>query len=91
MPEFYNDTTSLPAKMPASLKKHITTVPVKELNTVWVSCEGENPADVEHIGPIQYIPRRGFPGYFFPFKNDEGYLSPLLAIFFERPKSKKSC
>jgi sodium/potassium-transporting ATPase subunit beta len=62
-----------------------------ELNTVWVSCEGENPADVEHIGPIQYIPRRGFPGYFFPFKNDEGYLSPLLAIFFERPKSKKSC
>jgi hypothetical protein len=59
-----------------------------QLNTVWVSCEGENPADVENIGPIQYIPRRGFPGYFFPFTNKEGYLSPLVAVWFERPTSK---
>ena len=59
-----------------------------KLNTVWVSCEGENPADVENIGPIQYIPRRGFPGYFFPFINNDGYLSPLVAVWFERPASK---
>ncbi|PSN37796.1 Sodium/potassium-transporting ATPase subunit beta-2 [Blattella germanica] len=58
---------------------------LNKLNTVWVSCEGENPADVENIGPIQYIPRRGFPGYFFPFTNTEGYLSPLVAVWFERP------
>ena len=53
-----------------------------------MSCEGENPADVENIGSIQYIPRRGFPGYYFPYKNQEGYLSPIIAIWFEKPTSK---
>lgn len=60
----------------------------KDANTVWVSCEGENPADVENIGPVQYIPRRGFPAYYYPFTNKEGYLSPLVAVLFEKPRSK---
>ncbi|KDR20642.1 sodium/potassium-transporting ATPase subunit beta-2-like [Zootermopsis nevadensis] len=86
IPEYYNETTSLPENMPKDLKEHIHTIKNHhELNTVWVSCEGENPADVENMGPIQYIPRRGFPGYFFPFANKEGYLSPLVAVWFERP------
>lgn len=59
-----------------------------QLNTIWVSCEGESPADVENIGPITYIPTRGFPGYFYPYKNSEGYLSPVMAIHFQRPRSK---
>lgn len=59
-----------------------------QLNTVWVSCEGENPADIENVGPIQYFPRRGFPGYFYPFENSEGYLSPLVAVHLERPTRK---
>ena len=42
------------------------------------------------MGPIQYIPRRGFPGYYFPFDNTPGYLSPLVAVFFEKPKRKIS-
>ncbi|XP_065346789.1 sodium/potassium-transporting ATPase subunit beta-2-like [Cloeon dipterum] len=88
MPQFYNESSSLPDNMPEDLKNHIRdSNKPNELNTVWVSCEGENPADIEHVGPIQYIPRRGFPGYYFPFKNYEGYLSPILAIFFERPKT----
>lgn len=61
---------------------------VEQLNTVWVSCEGENPADIENVGPIKYYPRRGFPGYFYPFENSEGYLSPLVAVHFERPVRK---
>ncbi|XP_069691964.1 sodium/potassium-transporting ATPase subunit beta-2-like [Periplaneta americana] len=86
IPEYYNETNSLPDKMPSDLQTHIKNIQnPHELNTVWVSCEGENPADVENIGPIQYIPRRGFPGYFFPFTNKEGYLSPLVAVWFERP------
>lgn len=86
VPEYYNDTNSLPDKIPEDLKTHIRGLNnPKELNTVWVSCEGENPADVENIGPIHYIPRRGFPGYFFPFTNKEGYLSPLVAVWFENP------
>lgn len=55
---------------------------------IWISCEGENPADIENLGPINYIPHRGFPGYFYPFMNQKGYMPPVLAINFERPKSK---
>uniref|UniRef100_A0A023F8Y2 Putative sodium/potassium-transporting atpase subunit beta-2 n=1 Tax=Triatoma infestans TaxID=30076 RepID=A0A023F8Y2_TRIIF len=90
MPEFYNDTEHLPNNMPQDLKNHINDEKKhnpKALNTVWVSCEGENPADVENIGSIQYIPRRGFPGYYFPYKNQKGYLSPIIAIWFEKPAS----
>jgi sodium/potassium-transporting ATPase subunit beta len=59
-----------------------------QLSSIWVSCEGENPADLENIGPISYYPRRGFPGYYFPYQNQEGYLSSLVAIHFERPVRK---
>lgn len=58
-----------------------------QTNMVWVSCEGENPADVENIGSIQYVPRRGFPSYFFPYMNQDSYLPPLVAVFFESPRS----
>jgi len=88
MPEFFNDTEKLPKDMPDDLKNFIAeekTKNPKGLNTVWVSCEGENPADTENIGNIQYIPSRGFPGYYFPYRNTEGYLSPLLAVWFENP------
>lgn len=59
-----------------------------QLRTVWVSCEGETVSDKELIGPISYWPIPGFPGYFFPFENSEGYLSPLVAIHFKRPASE---
>lgn len=73
--------------MPSDLKEHIRQEEKhNRLDTVWVSCAGENPADVENMGAIQYLPRRGFPGYYFPFKNTQGYLSPLVAVFFEKPK-----
>jgi len=86
-PKFYNDTKNLPSGMPADLQEHIRQEELaNRLDTVWVSCAGENPADVENMGAIQYIPRRGFPGYYFPFKNTPGYLSPLVAVFFEKPK-----
>lgn len=56
---------------------------------VWVSCAGENPADVENIGAaIHYFPQRGFPGQYFPFENVDGYLSPVVAVYFEEPKRK---
>ncbi|XP_077300786.1 sodium/potassium-transporting ATPase subunit nervana 3 isoform X2 [Arctopsyche grandis] len=86
-PEFYNSTDVLPNIMPEDLKKHIRNEHRASADTVWVSCEGENPADNENIGAIQYIPSRGFPGYYFPFTNVDGYLSPLVAVYFEKPKT----
>ncbi|KAJ2944448.1 hypothetical protein O0L34_g3788 [Tuta absoluta] len=88
VPKPYNTTEDLPQNMPEDLKQHIKMVSGKpEANTVWVSCEGENPADVENVGPIQYIPRRGFPNFYYPFTNKEGYLSPLVAVLFEKPRT----
>ncbi|XP_058808798.1 sodium/potassium-transporting ATPase subunit beta-2-like [Phymastichus coffea] len=87
-PEYYNDTANLPKKMPNSLKDHIKSIKnPNERNTIWISCEGENPADQENIGPVNIYPRRGFPGYYYPFENSEGYLSPLVAVHFERPRT----
>lgn len=92
LPDMYNTTENLPAHMPQELKDHINEetkrgTEKKNTNLIWVSCEGENPADVENIGPVQYIPRRGFPGYYFPFKNLDGYMPPLVAVYFERPQT----
>lgn len=57
--------------------------------TVWITCEGESKSDAENIGPIKYYPDiQGFPGYYYPYENSEGYLSPLIAVHFERPKCK---
>lgn len=85
-PEFFNDTVDLPEDMDDDLKAHISVTPPSQRNLIWISCYGENPADRENIGPIEYIPQRGFPGYYYPYVNTPGYLSPLVAIHFERPK-----
>ena len=54
---------------------------------IWVSCKGENPADMEYIGPIEYTPDPGFPAYFFPYRNTPGYLSPIVAVRFVKPQA----
>lgn len=85
VPEIYNDSKSLPAHMPEELKQHITekqSLRPLETSVVWVSCEGENPADLEHIKARDYYPRMGFPSYFFPYKNIAGYIPPIVAVQF---------
>ncbi|XP_056642444.1 sodium/potassium-transporting ATPase subunit beta-2 [Diorhabda carinulata] len=87
-PEYYN-STNLPdsSVMSEYLRKDILDAETRnEHQMVWVTCEGENPADKENIGPLRYIPQRGFSSQYFPFKNQDGYLSPLVAVHFETPK-----
>ncbi|KAF2905840.1 hypothetical protein ILUMI_00346 [Ignelater luminosus] len=90
LPEYYN-SSSVPDIMPIHLKDHIKTIEDKhgansnKLKVVWVSCEGENPADIENIGSIIYRPTFGFDGQYFPFINTDEYLSPLIAVYFEKP------
>lgn len=74
--------------MPEDLKLHITGLPVQQRNQVWIHCHGEHPLDKENIGPINYVSKRGFPAYFFPYTNVPDYLSPLVAVRLERPKRK---
>jgi len=52
---------------------------------IWIDCHGENPADRDNLGPIKYYPTQGFPHYFYPFKNQKGYMSPLVFVQFEKP------
>lgn len=90
LPEPYN-STKLPAEMPESLKTWIqqSSLSQKEKDgMIWFSCVGENPADSENIGQIDYYPYPGVPTYFYPYKNQEGYHSPAVFAHFSNPKRK---
>jgi len=90
IPEPYDDLNDLPANMPTELKEYIKTKATEnkeQLKMIWVSCDGENSADREHIGNVTYTPFRGFPAYYFPYKNVPGYLSPIVALQFQKPEA----
>jgi sodium/potassium-transporting ATPase subunit beta len=78
--------------MPDRLKEHIRNRSRLriETNVVWVSCEGENPADIENLGNgisyYSYYGEQGFSGNNFPFMNTKGYLQPLVAVQFTTVK-----
>lgn len=43
-----------------------------------IKCIGENAADNDHMGNVEYYPQAGFPLLYFPYKKQENYLSPLV-------------
>ena len=77
-------------QMPKQLKHHIkkswnekcdiSDTKCAILRMIWITCEGSTPADVENLGPVSYMPLQGFPGYFYPFLNQQHYLSPVVWI-----------
>lgn len=85
----YYDKADLPLSMPKDLKNHIEAAVTEKM--VWVSCEGEDPADKENIGELRYYTDHGYNGFngnFYPFENQEGYLQPLVAVQFMNVTSK---
>ena len=54
---------------------------------MWVECHGENPADKEHMGPLVYHPDQGLSKNYYPYKNQEGYVSPAVFVEFANPQS----
>ncbi|XP_046467296.1 sodium/potassium-transporting ATPase subunit beta-2-like isoform X2 [Neodiprion pinetum] len=87
VPSYYNGNKPLPLDMPPNIRDKIKSTNFSNLNVVWVSCQGQNPADREMIGDIKYYPtHHGFLGYYFPFTNTPGYLSPLVAVQFSSSK-----
>lgn len=54
---------------------------------VAVNCEGENPADAENMGEIEFHPALGFHKRYFPYLNQEGYRQPLVFVQFKNPKN----
>jgi len=69
--------------MPKTLRDHIAGQ--ADDDQVWVECHGENPADVEALsGKINYFPKtQGYPAYYFPYLQQEGYVSPVVAVQFK--------
>lgn len=81
----------LPAEMPQELKTFIANAPEDQRQQIWVSCNGQDGIDRENLGNgFEYYPPKlhGFPGYFYPYTNTPGYLSPLIAVRLMRPGSK---
>lgn len=89
--EVRNHTT-----MPLRLKDDIEKIhrekcggwaePCPYMNMVWLHCDGEDDPDIENIGPVTYTPFRGFPGYFYPYRNQRGYLSPIVMVQLKNPE-----
>nr|XP_031834331.1 sodium/potassium-transporting ATPase subunit beta-1-like [Nomia melanderi] len=80
VPNYYNQTSRLPENIPKNLKKAIQK---SKKFYIWLSCDGANNVDKEHIGEIQYIPGPGFPIQYFPFTGHSNYLSPIVALHFK--------
>ena len=91
-PEPYTNDSQIPKDAPSSLRTQITelttTQPKMMGQMVWLSCEGENPADKENLGEIAYHPFPGYPTYHFPYENQDDYLSPAVFAHLKNPKRK---
>lgn len=89
-PEYYDNPKDLPLDMPEDLREHITNNTTEvERQQIWVSCNGQRGLDKEKVGPIKYYPSRGFPAYYYPYINQKGYKSPLVAVQFEKLTTKQ--
>merc|ERR1711962_504336 len=93
LPEPYENVTDMPSEAPHSLTKEIETLTNKESGNpkmmgqmIWLSCEGENPADKENLGPVSFYPYPGFPTYHYPYKKQADYLSPAVFAHLKAPK-----
>ncbi|TMW50940.1 hypothetical protein DOY81_004013 [Sarcophaga bullata] len=89
VPEYYDDLAELPDDMPVELKQHISSVQPWERQQIWVSCNGTNAEDKESLGEVKYFPTQGFPAYYYPYMNQPGYLSPLIAVQFQKLPNAK--
>ncbi|XP_034474154.1 sodium/potassium-transporting ATPase subunit beta-1 [Drosophila innubila] len=68
--------------MPEDLQKLINDTSVEERQKIWVSCAGHHGKDKEQFKDIKYYPKQGIPTYYYPYLNQPGYLSPLIAVQF---------
>jgi len=69
---------NVPQVIKEEFRKNIADGNEKYNDKVWLECHGENPGDVENLGPISYYPGTGFPASYYPYLNQEGYLSPIV-------------
>lgn len=90
VPSPYTEESQLPENIPEAIREEFRkniNDGAKDLNNkVWLECHGENPGDRENLGPINYHPGTGFSANFYPYLNQEGFLSPIVFAQLENPK-----
>lgn len=92
-PELYMSAAELPAglnkTLPENIMEEVESKPADDpyFYKVWLTCEGENPADKENIGGIEYFPGPFMRSHFYPYENQPGYLQPLVAVKFHGPEN----
>ncbi|CAG2202210.1 sodium/potassium-transporting ATPase subunit beta-2-like [Mytilus galloprovincialis] len=74
-PEDYHNETEIPAEI----------LDTYEPYNVHLKCFGVTPADQDNIGDFEYHPPQGFHFKYFPFRNQQGYRSPLVFVRFMNP------
>lgn len=80
--KIYNwEPTPYKDELPPNMPK----VNITDRNGIFITCEGENPADKENIGPIRYAPSQLINANYYPYTNQPGYLSPFVMVHFEQP------
>ena len=55
---------------------------------MWLSCKGKDQDDEVNIDGFNYYPAQGFPIYYFPYRNQPGYMAPFIAVQILNPRSK---
>ncbi|XP_055894484.1 sodium/potassium-transporting ATPase subunit beta-2-like [Biomphalaria glabrata] len=53
---------------------------------IHVRCDGDDDSTRENMGDLLYFPEKGFPFKYFPFRNQQGYRSPLVFVRFDNPR-----
>ena len=74
-PENYHNASDIPAEIRDTYVQY----------NVHLKCFGVTPADKDNIGNFEYHPKQGFHFKYFPFRNQQGYRSPLVFVRFMNP------
>merc|ERR1711862_1036414 len=77
-------TSTLPRMPLTSLRTCLSLFKTRKASAekkVWVTCQGENPADAEGFDSFEYFPKdAGLSETYFPYLNQDDYQSPLVAV-----------
>ncbi|KAH9424409.1 sodium/potassium-transporting ATPase subunit beta-like [Dermatophagoides pteronyssinus] len=85
-PQAFSESELRDSHIPDVVRKSYPTRPNNASQLIYITCEGENAADKENVGEIEYYPQQGIEFKYFPFTNQPGYLSPFVFVHFKKPQ-----
>jgi len=80
------DEDEVPQEIRTMMEDNINNERTDLNNRIWIQCNGENPADVENAGDFKYYPDQGFSVNYFPYENQDGYVSPAVFVQLVNPR-----